>query len=105
MSTALVFGRAGWRRGCGFWQCVRIGRAPGCGTFAFSIFSTLSLWQVTQIDFTSACASTTLPSLAGAWHVSQDLSANGGCRNCRISFGTADWCGSWQLVQSAVAKG
>src|SRR5579863_3103086 len=105
ISTAFVLGSPGCRLACGLWQSVQSPAAPGCCTFAFSIFSALSLWQVTQIDFTSACTSTTLPSLAAAWHVSQDLSANGGCRNCRISFGEADWCGSWQLVQSAASKG
>src|SRR5215472_1415913 len=105
MSTAFVFGNPGWRLACGLWQSVQSPAAPGCCTFALSIFSALSLWQVTHSDFTSFAVSTTLPSFAGAWQVSHAPPANGGCRNCRISFGSADWCGSWHVVQSAVPNG
>src|SRR5579859_7696910 len=90
MLTASVLGNPGDLLACGLWQSVQSPAAPGCCTFAFSIFSAWSPWQVTQSDFTSVCVSTTLPSFAGAWHVSHDLSANGGCRNCRISLGAAD---------------
>ncbi len=41
----------------------------------------------------SVLVRTTLPSFAGEWQTSHDLSANGGCVKVCISFGCADWCG------------
>ena len=64
---------------CGLWQSVQSPIAPGCGTLALSICLAFSSWHVTQMDFASACVSTTFPSFAGAWHTSHCLSANGGC--------------------------
>jgi hypothetical protein len=53
----------------------------------------------------SGSVSTTFPFCAGAWHISQLLSAKGGWGNRCINLGDADWCGLWQAMQSAVAKG
>ena len=82
-----------------------IAGAPGCGTLAESISLALSSWQVTQSDLASVCVNTTLPSLAGAWQVSQLLASKGACWNFAISFGESDWCGSWHCMQFAVANG
>src|SRR5690242_11966368 len=90
ISTALVLGNPGCRLACGLWQSVQSPAAPGCCTLAFSMVSAFSEWQVTHNSFALAAVSTTLPSFGAAWHVSHDLSANGGCRNCLINFGAAD---------------
>ena len=105
MLTASVFGKPGWLLACGLWQSVQSPIAPGCGTLAVSISLALSSWQVTHSDLASACVSTTFPSFAGAWQVSQLFASNGGCMNFAISLGEADWCGSWHSRQLAVAKG
>src|SRR5690348_12667116 len=105
MLTASVLGSPGCLLACGLWQSVQSPAAPGCGTFAVSIFLACSSWHVTQSDFTSFCASTTFPSFAWAWQTSHCLSANGGWVNFAISLGAAESCGSWQVVQSAVANG
>ena len=52
-----------------------------------SISLALSSWQVTQRDLTSVCVSTTFPSFAGAWQVSQLFASKGACRNFAISLG------------------
>src|SRR5579863_4373304 len=88
--TASVLGNPGWLLAWGLWQSVQSPAAPGCGTLAESISLAFSSWQVTHSDFTSLCVRTTFPSFAGAWHISHDLSANGGCINFRISLGAAD---------------
>src|ERR1700690_2023545 len=67
--------------------------------------SALSEWQVTQMSLTFFWVRTTLPSFAGAWHVSQLFSANGGCVNLAISFGADDWCGSLHCRHFAPANG
>src|ERR1035438_4395412 len=105
MLTGSVLGKPGSLAACGLWQSVQSPMAPGCGTLAESISLALSSWQVTQIDLASAWVSTTLPSFAGAWQVSQLLASKGGCRNFTISLGDADWCGSWHSRQLAAAKG
>src|SRR5271157_4828669 len=103
MFTGSVFGSPGCALACGLWQSRHSPDcAPRCGTLAVSIFFACSSWQVTQSALVSVCVSTTLPSFAVAWQMSQVLSANGGCRNFAISLGPADWCGSWQLRQFAV---
>src|SRR6516165_10496227 len=99
MLTESVFGRPGWLLACGVWQSVQSPAAPGCCTLAESICLALSSWQVTHSDFTSAWVSTTFPSLAGAWHVSQPFPWNGTCWNFAISLGEADSCGSWHSTQ------
>src|SRR4051812_39285261 len=103
--TASVFGGPGVLLAWGLWQSVQSPMAPGCGTFAVSISFALSSWQVVQRAFTSGCVSTTFPSLAGAWQVSQLLPWNGTCWNFAISLGESDWWGSWHCVQFAVANG
>jgi hypothetical protein len=65
----------------------------------------LSSWQVTQSSFTLAWVRTTLPSFAGAWHISQLLSAKGGCMKRAISLGAAEVCGSWHSTQLADPNG
>src|SRR5579871_2282505 len=102
MLTLSDLGRPGCRDACGLWQSVQSPAAPGCGTLAESIALAFSSWQVTHSDLASACVSTTFPFLGALWQTSQFLSAKGGCVNFAISLGAADWCGSWQVTQSAV---
>src|SRR6202044_604548 len=90
MLTPSVFGSPGSLLACGLWQSVQSPAAPGCGTFALSISFALSSWQVTHRALASACVSTTFPSFAGAWHISQLRDSNGGCWNLVINFGDAD---------------
>src|SRR5208283_2402559 len=105
MFTLSVFGNPGCALAWGLWQSVQSPAAPGCCTFAFSICSALSEWQVRQRSLTLAWVRTTLPFFAAAWQVSQLLSANGGWVNLAISLGAADWCGSWHCRQFAVPNG
>src|SRR5271165_5191712 len=104
-ATALGLGNPGDLPACGLWQSVQSPCAPGCCTFAFSICSAFSEWQVTHSALALAWVRTTLPSLAGWWQLSHDFDSNGLCRKACISFGDLDWCGSWQVRQSAFSKG
>src|SRR6476620_318595 len=99
MLTESVFGKPGCLLACGLWQSVQSPIAPGCGTFAPSICLALSSWQVRQTALASVWVSTTFPSFAGAWQVSQVLASKGTCWNLVISLGDADWCGSWHSMQ------
>src|SRR5208337_4938783 len=105
MFTASVLGSPGVLLACGEWQSVQSPPAPGCCTFAAAICVACLSWHITHNVFASACVSTTFPSFAGAWHNSHCLSAKGGCMNLAISFGAADWCGSWHCKQFAVPNG
>src|SRR5215469_4962961 len=105
MLTGSLFGNPGFLLACGLWQSVQSPAAPGCCTLAEAISLALSSWQVTHSDLASACVRTTLPSFAAAWQVSHILFSKGLCWNACINFGLRDWCGSWQVTQSAVAKG
>src|SRR5207253_3312126 len=104
MFTPSVFGNPGWRLACGLWQSVQL-PASGCWTFDVSICLPLSSWHVRHSTWVSVCVSTTFPSLAGAWQVSQPLPWNGACWNFAISLGESDWCGSWHWTQLALANG
>ena len=88
--TESVFGNPGWLLACGLWQSMQSPAAPGCGTFAESICFALSSWHVTHSAFVSVCVSTTFPSFAGWWQVSQPFPWNGTCWNFAINFGESD---------------
>src|SRR5579871_53023 len=90
---------------CGLWQAMHSPCAPGCCTFAVSIFFPCSSWQVRQRVLLSALVRTTFPSLGDWWQLSHILFSNGLCRKVCISFGFADWCGLWHCRQLAVPKG
>src|SRR4051812_12469030 len=105
MFTPSVLGSPGWRLACALWQSVQAPEVPGCCTLAVSICLPCSSWHVRQSALLSVCVSTTLPSLAGAWHVSQLLPWNGACWNFAISLGESDWWGSWHCTQLAAANG
>ena len=69
--TASVFGKPGLAAGVRVVAICAVARRARMRTLAVSISLALSSWQVTQSAFASVCVSTTFPSFAGAWQVSQ----------------------------------